>query len=232
MRVTLAAAAFALLLAVPSFCIAQPQQTQSAPPAVQHTTAPGKVAPLHVAEDVMANKVIHRVEPVYPQIAMAAHVSGTVVLHAVIAEDGSVKDLQVISGPALLRAAALGSVKQWKYQPTMLNGEPVPVDTTVSVVFAIDPVSVDPAVMEQAVVSRVPPVYPERAQADGIQGTVVVQVTIAKDGHVREAKALSGPPPLRKAATKAVEQWKYKPSRLHGTVVEVTTTVSIPFTLH
>jgi TonB family protein len=208
------------------------QQAQSAQSAEQQAVpTSGKVAPLHVAEDVMASKLIHRVQPVYPQIALAAHVSGTVVFHAVIAEDGRVKSLQFISGPALLEHAAANAVYQSRYQPTLLNGEPVQVDTTVSVDFVLYPVSADPAIMEQSVISRTPPVYPERARADGIQGVVVVRVTVAKDGHVRDAKALSGPGPLRGAATKAVKQWKYKPYLLHGSAVEVTTTVSIPFTL-
>jgi protein TonB len=75
--------------------------------------------------------------PVYPPIAKTAHISGTVMLHAVIAKDGSVEDLQYVSGPPLLMKAAMDAVKQWRYQPTQLNGEPVEVDTTISVVFTL-----------------------------------------------------------------------------------------------
>jgi protein TonB len=60
-----------------------------------------------------------------------------VVLHAVISKDGSVEDLQYVSGPPLLMKAAMDAVRQWRYQPTQLNGEPVEVDTTVSVVFTL-----------------------------------------------------------------------------------------------
>lgn len=85
----------------------------------------------------MAAKITHMAYPVYPEIAKAAHVSGTVVLHCVISKDGSVKDMKVVSGPDLLVGAAMDAVKQWKYQPTLLNGRPVEVDTTISVVFTL-----------------------------------------------------------------------------------------------
>jgi protein TonB len=75
--------------------------------------------------------------PVYPPIAKTAHIAGTVVLHAVIAKDGSVEDLQYVSGPPLLMKSAMDAVKQWRYQPTQLNGDPVEVDTTISVVFTL-----------------------------------------------------------------------------------------------
>ena len=84
----------------------------------------------------MAN-LIHQVQPAYPQIAKTAHISGTVVLHAIIGTDGTVQDLQYISGPPLLMRSAMDAVKQWRYRPTMLNGEAVQVDTTISVVFTL-----------------------------------------------------------------------------------------------
>jgi protein TonB len=81
--------------------------------------------------------MVRQIMPVYPPIAKTAHISGTVVLHAVISKDGSVEDLQYVSGPPLLMKAAMDAVRQWRYQPTQLNGEPVEVDTTVSVVFTL-----------------------------------------------------------------------------------------------
>jgi periplasmic protein TonB len=96
---------------------------------------PRPAAPLRIGGNVMAAKIINQTRPIYPQIAKMAHVSGTVVLHAIIAEDGSIQQLSVISGPALLQQAALSAVRQWRYQPTTLNGQPVKVDTTISVVF-------------------------------------------------------------------------------------------------
>jgi protein TonB len=81
--------------------------------------------------------MIRQVQPVYPQIAKTAHVSGTVLLHAIISKDGSVQELQYVSGPPLLMKAAMDAVREWRYQPTLLNGEPVEVETTISVIFSL-----------------------------------------------------------------------------------------------
>jgi len=75
--------------------------------------------------------------PVYPAVAKQAHISGTVVLHCMIGKDGSVQALEYISGPPLLMKSAMDAVRQWTYKPTLLNGEPVEVDTTVSVIFTL-----------------------------------------------------------------------------------------------
>ena len=76
-------------------------------------------------------------QPVYPQIARTAHISGTVLLHAVIAKDGTIQELTYVSGPALLMRSAMDAVREWRYKPTLLNGEPVEVDTTIQVVFSL-----------------------------------------------------------------------------------------------
>ncbi len=77
------------------------------------------------------------VAPIYPPVAIAARVSGTVIIEAVIGIDGSVRDAKVLRSIALLDDAALAAVRQWKYTPTTLNGIPVPVIMTVSVRFEI-----------------------------------------------------------------------------------------------
>jgi protein TonB len=94
-------------------------------------------ARIRVGGNVQAAKMLRQIQPVYPQIAKTAHVQGTVILHAVIAKDGSVQELQYVSGPPLLMKSAMDAVRQWRYQPTLLNGEPVEVDTTVSVIFTL-----------------------------------------------------------------------------------------------
>jgi protein TonB len=75
--------------------------------------------------------------PVYPTIARQTRVQGVVVMEAVISKDGSVDRLRVISGHPFLSQAAIDAVKQWKYRPTMLNGEPVDVITTITVTFTL-----------------------------------------------------------------------------------------------
>jgi periplasmic protein TonB len=92
---------------------------------------------IRVGGNVQGAKLLHQVQPIYPQIAKTAHVSGTVLLHAIIAKDGSIQELQYVSGPPLLMRAAMDAVHEWRYQPTMLNGEPVEVDTTIQVVFTL-----------------------------------------------------------------------------------------------
>lgn len=86
---------------------------------------------------VQAAKLIHQVTPAYPPIAKQTRMQGVVVLEAIIGKDGSIDSLRVISGNAFLTQAALDAVKQWKYQPTLLNGEPVEVVTTVTVTFTL-----------------------------------------------------------------------------------------------
>ena len=92
---------------------------------------------VRIGGNVQAAKMLRQIQPMYPQIAKTAHVQGTVILHAIISKDGTVQELQYISGPALLMRSAMDAVRQWKYQPTLLNGEPVEVDTTISVVFTL-----------------------------------------------------------------------------------------------
>jgi protein TonB len=81
--------------------------------------------------------LLQKVQPVYPPIAKAARVQGTVVLQAKISKTGSIEDLHVVSGPAMLQQAALDAVKSWRYRPYLLNNEPVEVETTVNVIFTL-----------------------------------------------------------------------------------------------
>jgi protein TonB len=99
-----------------------------------------QVAPpkkITISGGVMAGNLILKVTPVYPSIAKAARVQGTVVLQATISKTGSIENLHVISGPQMLQQAALDAVKSWRYRPYLLSGEPVEVETQVNVVFTL-----------------------------------------------------------------------------------------------
>ncbi len=113
----------------------------AAPPAAAAapTPATAPAAPTHirVGGEVEAARLTHEVVPVYPVIARDARVQGTVQLSASIAPNGAVEDLHVMSGSPLLIAAAEDAVKQWKYQPTYLNGKPVEVLTEIDVKFTL-----------------------------------------------------------------------------------------------
>jgi TonB family protein len=101
----------------------------------------GKPSRLGVGGTVEAAKLVSRVQPLYPESAKAAGVQGTVVLHAVIGMDGKPLSLRVMNSqidPDLARSA-VEAVSQWRYTPTLLNGEPIEIDTTVSVVYSLQP---------------------------------------------------------------------------------------------
>jgi protein TonB len=100
---------------------------------------PPREAPkrIRVGGQVQAAQLVNKVQPLYPALAKQARIQGTVRLQAVIAKNGSVEELQVLSGHPLLVQAALDAVKQWRYRPTLLNGEPVEVVTTIDVVFTL-----------------------------------------------------------------------------------------------
>jgi periplasmic protein TonB len=87
---------------------------------------------------VQAALLVNKVQPVYPPLARQTRISGTVRLHAIISKSGSVESLEVLSGHPLLVRAAMDAVQQWKYKPTLLNGEPVEVDTTIDVIFSLN----------------------------------------------------------------------------------------------
>ncbi len=94
-------------------------------------------APLRVSEGVQMAKLINRVIPVYPPLAKTAHISGVVHLIGIISKDGTIRNLQVISGHPLLTKAALDAVSQWVYKPTLLNNEAVEVIAPIDVNFTL-----------------------------------------------------------------------------------------------
>ena len=90
-----------------------------------------------IAQGVSRGLLISKVQPTYPPLARQARVQGTVVLQALIGKDGSVQNLTVISGHPMLIQAAMDAVKQWRYRPYLLNGEPVLLETTINVNFEL-----------------------------------------------------------------------------------------------
>lgn len=92
-----------------------------------------------ISAELSQSLLVTKVAPIYPPIARAAHVQGTVVLQATIGKEGKIADLHVVDGHPLLQQAAMDAVQQWIYRPYMLNGAPVEVRTTVNVVFQLGP---------------------------------------------------------------------------------------------
>jgi protein TonB len=96
-----------------------------------------QVQRIKIGGSVQQAKLIRQPRPVYPPLAKQARISGTVQLSAVIAKNGTIQELKAVSGHPLLIPAALEAVRQWVYQPTLLNGEPVEVQTTIDVNFTL-----------------------------------------------------------------------------------------------
>jgi protein TonB len=105
-------------------------------PEVQKPVEPA--APVRVSSGTQAAKLIFGPKPAYPTIAKAARVQGTVRIEAVIATNGAIRNLQVMSGPPLLVQAAVAAVQQWRYQPTLLSSVPVEVATEIDVNFTLN----------------------------------------------------------------------------------------------
>ena len=105
---------------------------------ISSSAPPPKVATpqkLRVSQGVAEGNLLRRVEPQYPQMAKVAHIQGDVVLAATISKNGSIENLHQISGHPILVQSAMEAVKQWRYKPYLLNGEPVEVETTIKVTF-------------------------------------------------------------------------------------------------
>jgi protein TonB len=90
-----------------------------------------------IPESAASNMLLFKVEPEYPRIAKAARVSGIVILHATISKAGDITNLRAICGPQMLQDASIKAVQQWKYRPYIFHGEPVEVETTIRVTFAL-----------------------------------------------------------------------------------------------
>jgi protein TonB len=108
----------------------QPPPPQSSKPVQSH--------PIHVGGVVSAARLIYQPKPQYPELARLTRTQGAVEFEAIIGKDGSIEELKVVRGHPLLVKAAFDAVRQWRYQPTLLNGEPVEVVTEISVTFKLD----------------------------------------------------------------------------------------------
>lgn len=97
-------------------------------------TAPQRV---RVSQGVTEGLLTRKVQPAYPPLAKTARIQGDVVLNALISKNGNIENLRVMSGHPMLVTSALDAVKQWKYKPYILNGEPVEVETTITVKFTL-----------------------------------------------------------------------------------------------
>jgi protein TonB len=106
------------LAAIPKLALAQPKRVR-------------------ISQGITKGLLIQKIEPKYPPLALAAHIWGQIVLKAIISKQGEIKELQLVSGHPMLVPAAIEAVTQWRYRPYLLNGEPVEVESTVTVTFQL-----------------------------------------------------------------------------------------------
>jgi TonB family protein len=190
--------------------------------------------PVRVGGAVRPPKRVSRIEPEYPVTALSSRVQGVVILDATIGTDGRISNVRVTRSIPPLDSAAVAAVRQWVYEPTRVNGVPVPVIVTVAVEFKLtapQPVRVGGAIKPPAQTKRVTPPYPPEAQAAGVQGIVIMEATIGVDGKVTDVRVLRSIPLLDKAAMDAVRQFEYTPTVVNGVAVPVLMTVTVNFTL-
>jgi TonB family protein len=127
-RLVLIAACMLLTVATCGTALALRMEVDQTPPSKNH-------APISVKSTSMT--LVNKAVPVYPIEAKKARVTGTVVLDAVIGKDGSVENLRVVKGPSMLQQSALDAVRQWRYQPYLLNGDPVEVKTSINIMYSL-----------------------------------------------------------------------------------------------
>ena len=194
--------------------------------------------------EIKPPKLIKKVEPVYPEEARKARVSGVVILGVRTDTQGRVKNAMVYkSKDPLLVEPSIDAVKQWVYEPLYVKGEPVDAVFTVTVTFKLKEKAMVGGVAGGVIqtgdlekppklIKIVEPVYPEEARQKGIQGVVLLEATTDEEGNVVEVKVLKSESSLlNQPAVDAVQQWKYKPVYKNGEPVGITFTVTITFKL-
>jgi len=198
--------------------------------------------PYHVGGDVKAPVVIHAVEPLYPNEAVQARISGIVILETLVDHNGVVKDVRVLKPlPFGLSQAAVDAVKQWSFKPGTKNGEAVDVISNLTINFKLDAKETDPRsdalrvggdVHAPVVIEKVEPSYTEEARNARISGIVIIEAVIGRDGAVKNASVLKPLPfGLDQAAVDAVKQWKFEPGTLDGKPVDVIFNLTVNFRL-
>jgi TonB family protein len=199
--------------------------------------------------EIKPPKLIKKVAPVYPVKARQARVEGIVILGTRTDIEGRVSKVMVYrSQTPLLESAAIDAVKQWVYEPMVIEGNPVEAVFTTNVRFKLKPQKTETATVTGGVVGgvlklgdsverpkiikKVNPIYPEEAKKNLVQGVVVLEVITDEQGNVAEAKVVkSDSSLLNQASVDAVKQWKYEPMMSKGKPVRLSFQVTLTYRL-
>lgn len=195
--------------------------------------------------DIKPPKLLKTVQPVYPKEASKAGIEGVVILEAKADKEGNIVDARILRSIPALDQAALDAIKQWKYEPMIVDGKPHAALFTVTVRFKLDEKSPDKAFEKFAegavkvekdlkppkLLKEVAPVYPAAAREEGIQGVVILGVKTTLEGKVQEVIVLRSVPLLDQAAIDAVRQWVYEPVVVDGKAVPAVFTQTVRFQL-
>ena len=193
-------------------------------------------------------KLIKRVDPVYPEEAREAKVEGVVILGVRTDVYGRVERVMIYrSKTPLLNKPALDAVKQWVYEPLIVDGKPKPAVFTVTIRFKLNgdenkaddieemtkgAVRAIDQIKPPKLIKKVNPFYPEEAKKEGIQGVVILEIMTDEKGEVVRVKILKSESSiLNKAAVDAVRQWIYEPLILKGKPTPVIFTITVAFRL-
>ena len=230
-----------------------PDQTappsQSADAATSATPAPASPGDSTTLQPIKIQKAD------YPIEAERQQLQGEVIVKLLVSETGDVEAVEVVSGDPILAQAAVAAARKWKFKPFIKGGKPVKASTKVPFDFAFsdkitdkspppvpetpsssnkdlpDTVRISQGMAQGLLIHKVQPIYPLAARNNHIQGTVVLNALIGRDGRISELERISGPPELTPAAAGAVQQWRYKPYLLDGKPVQVRTQITVIFTL-
>jgi TonB family protein len=200
---------------------------------------------VRIVRDLKTPTLIREVAPSYPEIARQSKVEGTVILEVGTNTYGQVEVVKILRSIPLLDQAAVDAVKQWRYEPFLLDGKPrkalftVTVrfqlkggaETTAHEEFAGDAVRATGSVKPPEMIKYVAPLYPEAARQAKVQGVVILSVKTDIHGRVVDAMILRSIPLLDQAAIDAVKQWVYEPMVIDGKPQPVVFTVTINFNL-
>jgi len=235
-----------------SFAVAAVEPPPPAPDGPPTVVNPSPTGPIRVSSGTMAKSLIFKPDPIYPADAKAAHVQGAVVLHALISKAGTIENLTVVSGPPMLQGSAMDAVKQWKYKPYLLNGQPTEIDTTITVnytfgddgaappqaqnespeadVAGVTPKRIGTGVSPPLVIYQVNPEYSEQARAAKLNGIVTLTLWVDEHGNPTHVRVLRGVGMgLDEKAVEAVKQYKFKPAMEDGKPVLVELNVQVDF---